>query len=113
MSTSKIKMEEKPGFKIMKIRGRNDHVSDSFLSKKKTSNKRGHLPTYEAKLKILLKKILLRLSNFFDPLSIFYIKSTIKFGLFLDKNGNLICLVTLLENVFYEYLKYLMKGTFL
>ena len=113
MSTSKIKMEEKPGFKIMKIRGRNDHVSDSFLSKKKTSNKRGHLPTYEAKLKILLKKILLRLSNFFDPLNIFYIKSTIKFGLFLDKNGNLICLVTLLENVFHVFHEYLKNGTFL
>ena len=113
MSTSKIKMEEKPGFKIMKIRGRNDHISDSFLSKKKTSNKRGHLPTYEAKLKILLKNFSLRLSNFFDPLSIFYIKSTIKFGLFLDKNGNLICLVTLLKNVFHEFHEYLKNGTFL
>ena len=89
------------------ITGCSGHFSDLFLSKQKTPNQRGHLPTYEAKLKILLKKILLRLSNFFDPLSIFYIKSTIKFGLFLDKNGNLICLVTLLENVFHVFHEYL------
>ena len=65
-------MEEKPGFKIMKIRGRNDHVSDSFLSKKKRQTNEATCQLYEAKLKILLKKILLRLSNFFDPLNIFY-----------------------------------------
>ena len=89
MSTSKIKMEEKPGFKIMKIRGRNDHVSDSFLSKKKTSNKRGHLPTYEAKLKILLKKNLLRLSNFFDPLNIFDKKAPLNSAFFSIKTATL------------------------
>ena len=86
------------------------HFSDLFLSKQKTPNQRGHLATYEAKMKILLKKNLLRLSNFFDPPNIFDIKSAIKVGLFLDKNGNLIFLVTLLENVFHEYLK---NGTFL
>merc|ERR1712020_333272 len=106
MSTSKIKMDDIPDFEIMKIRGRNGHVSDFFLSKKKTPNQRGHLPTYEAKLKILLKKFLLRLSNFFDPLNIFDIKSAIKFGLFLAKNGNLICLLTLLENVFHVFHEY-------
>ena len=110
MCTSKTRIHEFKDVEISMITGCSGHFSDLFLSKQKTPNQRGHLPTYEAKMKILLKKILLRLSNFFDPPNIFDIKSAIKVGLFLDKNGNLIFLVTLLENVFHEYLK---NGTFI
>ena len=109
MCTSKTRIHELKNVEIRMIAGCSGHFSDLFLSKQKTPNQRGHLPTSKAKLKIL-KKNLLRLSNFFDPPNIFDIKSAIKVGLFLDKNGNLILIVTLLENVFHEYLK---NGTFI
>ena len=48
-----------------------------------------HLPTYEAKWKILLHNFFFRLSDFFDPWTAFVIKSGVEFGLFPEKIGNL------------------------
>ena len=48
-----------------------------------------HLPTYEAKWKILLHKFFFRLSDFFGPWKAFVIKSGVEFGLFPEKIGNL------------------------
>ena len=48
-----------------------------------------HLPTYEAKWKILLQKFFFRLSDFFYPWKAFVIKSGVEFGLFPEKIGNL------------------------
>ena len=48
-----------------------------------------HLPTYEAKWKILLHKFFFRLSDFFGPQKAFALKSVVEFGLFPEKIGNL------------------------
>ena len=48
-----------------------------------------HLPTYEAKWKILLHKFFFRLSDFFCPQKAFALKSVVEFGLFPEKIGNL------------------------
>ena len=48
-----------------------------------------HLPTYEAKWKILLHNFFFRLSDFFCPQKAFALKSVVEFGLFPEKIGNL------------------------
>ena len=48
-----------------------------------------HLPTYEAKWKILLHNFFFHLSDFFCTWKVFVIKSGVEFGLFPEKIGNL------------------------
>ena len=88
-----MKIYDPPVWAIMIIRGNNSNNADFFLSNQKTHNQRDTWPIYEAKSKILLQKFFWCVSDFFGPPNIFWLKSALKFGLVLEKTGdlNLIC----------------------
>ena len=86
MYTKNMYIFEVTVFVIIMISRNNGTNCDFFLSKQKATLERAILALYVV---IYFKKNFLLLSHFFDPCNKFVIKSSVEFGLFSEKIGDL------------------------
>ena len=86
MYTKNMYIFEVTVFVIIMISRNNGTNCDFFLSKQKATLEWAILALYVV---IYFKKFFLLLSHFFDPCNKFVIKSSVEFGLFSEKIGNL------------------------